>query len=164
MLSREKREISQKRCFLSVASSPTSASFDLELNNFKSALKISDRKNAMQEEYDALMHQKTWNMVPLPPGKNLVSCKWIFKIKSNADGFIARHNARLVARGFSQEYGGDYEETFSPVVRHATVRLLLSLATSSSWKFHQIDVKNAFLHRVLNEKVYMTRPSGFEDN
>lgn len=66
----------------------------------------------MHEEYDALINQNTWSLVPLPPDKNLVSCKWLFKLKRNVDGTIARHKARLVARGFSQEYGVDYDETF----------------------------------------------------
>lgn len=72
----------------------------------------------MQEVYDALMKQETLSLVPLPPNKNLVSCKWIFKLKKNANGFVARHKTCLVAKGFSQEYGVDYEETFSPIVRH----------------------------------------------
>lgn len=164
MLTKGKGGISQNRCFLSIASSPTSASSDREPYNFKSALEIPDRKNVMHEEYDALMHQKTWNLVPLPPGKNLISCKWIFNIKHNVDGSIARYKARLVARGFSQKYRGDYEETFSPVVRHTTIRLILGLAVSSNSKFHQMDVKNAFLRGVLNKEVYMAQPSGFDDN
>jgi hypothetical protein len=118
----------------------------------------------MQEEYDALMQQKTWSLVPLPPNKNLVSCKWLFKIKKNANGSIARHKARLVARGFSQEYGVDYDETFSPVVRHTTVRLILGQAAHHDWNLHQLDVKSAFLHGYLNEEVYMSKPGGFEDS
>lgn len=102
-------------------------------------------------------------MVHLPPGKNLVSCKRIFKLKRNANGSAARHKARLVVRGFSQEYGVEYEETLSLVVRHTTVRMILGLATSSNWKFHQLDGKNAFLHGVLHEEVYISQPSGFED-
>ncbi|KAK9928311.1 hypothetical protein M0R45_025454 [Rubus argutus] len=161
MLTRGKRGISQKKCFLAITSSSDDSC--TEPYNYKSALKIPEWKQAMQEEYDALMKQKTWTLVALPPEKNLVSCKWIFKIKRNADGSVARHKARLVARGFSQEYGVDYDETFSPVVRHTTVRLILSLAASSGWSLHQLDVKNAFLHGTLHEEVYMTQPSGFED-
>lgn len=83
--------------------------------------------NAMKEELDALYKQGTWNLVPLPTKKNLVGCKWIFKIKKHANGSIARHKARLVAKGFSQEPKLDYGETFSPVVKPAIVRLILSL-------------------------------------
>ncbi|KAK9947389.1 hypothetical protein M0R45_003016 [Rubus argutus] len=166
MLTRAKRGICQKKCFLSFVST-SSAQLDgssIEPYNYKAALKVPEWKLAMQEEYDALMHQHTWSLVPLPPNKNLVSCKWIFKIKRNADGSVARHKARLVARGFSQEYGVDYDETFSPVVRHTTVRMMLCLAASSGWSLYQMDVKNAFLHGILNEEVYMSQPSGFEDS
>lgn len=90
----------------------------------------------MQEKYDALIKRHTWSLVPLPPDKNLVSCKWIFKLKRHADGTIARHKARLVAMGFSQEYGVDYDETFSLVVRHTTIRLILALAANSGRKLH----------------------------
>ncbi|KAK9937704.1 hypothetical protein M0R45_014476 [Rubus argutus] len=113
-------------------------------HTYKQALQIPIWKQAMQEEHDALMQQQTWTLVPLPPDKNLVSCKWIFKIKRNADGSIARHKARLVARGFSQEYGIDYDETYSPVVRHTTVRMILAFAAHSGWKLHQLDVKMLF--------------------
>lgn len=102
-------------------------------------------------------------VVPLLPEKNLVSCKWLFKIKRNANGTVARHKARLVSRGFSQEYGINYDETFSPVVRHTTVRLILGLAAHRNWTLHQLDVKNVFLHGYVTEEVYMSQPPGFED-
>lgn len=128
MLTRGKRGIMKKRCYLSIMSQSTTDPTEIEPLNPKSALTIPVWKQATQEEFDALQKQSTWTLVPLPQGKNLVSCKWLFKIKKNADGTVARHKARLGARGFSQEYVIDYEETFSPVVRHTTVRLILGLA------------------------------------
>jgi hypothetical protein len=103
----------------------------------------------MQEEINALHAQGTWDLVPLPHAKNLVGCKWIYRIKKNADGSIARHKARFVAKGFSQEEGVDYNETFSPVVKPTTVQLALALATQFHWPLRQLDVKNAFLHGIL---------------
>jgi histone deacetylase 1/2 len=120
-------------------------------------------KNAMQAEFDALLKNKTWRLVPPSKGKNIIDCKWVFKIKRKSDGSIERYKARLVAKGFKQRYGIDYEDTFSPVVKIATVRLVLSVAVSRGWSLRQLDVQNAFLHGVLEEKVYMRQPSGFEN-
>ncbi|CAL9010999.1 unnamed protein product [Prunus brigantina] len=117
----------------------------------------------MSEEIQALHQQGTWTLVPPPSHTNIVGCKWIFKVKKNADGTISRYKARLVAQGFSQEYGLDYDETFSPVVRHTTVRLILGLAVQFQWKLRQLDVKNAFLHGELQEEVFMKQPQGFVD-
>lgn len=86
----------------------------------------------------------------------------MIKIKKNPDGSISRYKARLVAQGFSQKYGLDYDETFSPVVRHSTVRLIFTLAALQGWKLRQLNVKNAFLHGDLKEEVYMRQPQGFE--
>jgi len=90
--------------------------------------------------------------------------KWLFKHKFNADGSLERYKARWVLRGFSQRPGIDFDETFSPVVKPATVRTVLSLALSQHWPIHQLDVKNAFLHGKLTETVYCAQPSGFEDS
>jgi hypothetical protein len=114
----------------------------------------------MQEEIDALHAQATWDLVPLLHAKNLVGCKWVYRIKKNTDGSIARHKARLVAKGFSQKEGIDYNETFSPVVKPTIIRLVLALAAQFHWPLRQLDVKNAFLHSVLQEEVYMTQPQG----
>ncbi|KAJ0579636.1 putative RNA-directed DNA polymerase [Helianthus annuus] len=118
---------------------------------------------AMKQELDALKNNETWELVPKPEGVKTVSCKWVFKLKKNTDGTIQRYKARLVARGFTQEYGLDYDETFSPVAKLTTVRVLIALATSLNWKLDQMDVNNAFLYGDLSHTVYMDQPIGFEE-
>ena len=87
----------------------------------------------------------------------------MYKIKRHSDGTLDRYKARLVAKGFKQRYGIDYEDMFSPVVKAATIRLVLSIAVTRGWSLHQLDVQNAFLHGVLEEEVYMKQPPGFVD-
>ena len=119
---------------------------------------------AMDAEFQALQRQQTWSLVPAPPNVNLVGCKWVFKLKLNSDGSISRYKARLVAKGFHQQAGIDYHETFSPVIKPATVRLILAIAVSCNWSLRQLDVSNAFLHGLLKEEVYMTQPPGYMDS
>jgi len=118
----------------------------------------------MQAEYDALIANDTWSLVPRPHGVNVVTDKWIYRHKLLADGSLDRYKARWVLRGFTQRPGVDYDETFSPVVKPATVRVVLSLALSQNWPIHQLDVKNTFLHGTLTETVYCVQPSGFVDS
>jgi histone deacetylase 1/2 len=93
-----------------------------------------------------------------------VGCKWLFRIKRNVDGSISRYKARLVAKGFTQCYGVDFHETFAPVVRPQTIKIILALALGNKWKMHQLDVNNAFLQGDLQEQVYMTQPPGLKDS
>jgi len=118
-------------------------------------------KEAMQTEYDALIKNKTWHLIPPQKGINVIGSKWVYKIKRKADGSLDRYKARLVAKGFKQRYGLDYEDTFSPVVKAATIRTVLSVAVSRGWSLRQLDVHNAFLHGILEEEVYMQQPPGF---
>lgn len=134
-----------------------------EPSTLQEALSNKNWKNAMDKEFSALMHNKTWHLIPQTQGKNIIDCKWVYKIKRKAGGSIDRYKARLVAKGFKQRYGIDYEDTFSPVVKAATIRLILSVAVSRGWTLRQLDVQNAFLHGYLEEEVYMRQPPGYED-
>eukprot|EP00253_Pinus_taeda_P002752 PITA_02752 len=116
---------------------------------------------AMNEEYHSLLANDTWDLVPLPKGRKLVRCKWVYRTKYGPDGKVDKHKARLVAKGFSQVEGIDYTETFSPVAKMNSIRLVLSLAASLKWEVHQMDVKSAFLHGDLHEEIYMEQPIGF---
>src|ERR1044072_8652927 len=95
-----------------------------------------------------------------PPDVKLIGCKWVYFVKLNSDGSLNRFKARLVALGNKQEYGIDYDETFVPVAKMASVRTVLSIATSNGWALHKLDVKNAFLHGDLAEDIYMILPQG----
>lgn len=118
-------------------------------------------KQAMEEEMTSLKKNKTWDLVPLPHDRKAVGCKWVYRVKQNSEGKIDRFKARLCAKGYSQREGIDYEETFSPVVRYDSVRVLLAIAASKDMEIRQFDVKTAFLNGDLKEEVYMEQPKGF---
>jgi hypothetical protein len=118
----------------------------------------------MEEEFQALIRNNTWDLVPWEKGVNVVDCKWVFKLKRKADGSIERYKARLVAKGFKQRYEYDYDETYSPVLKPATITLVLSLAVSQGWTLRQLDVQNAFLNGQLEETMFMRQPPGFENS
>eukprot|EP00253_Pinus_taeda_P027648 PITA_27648 len=115
----------------------------------------------MNEEYRSLLENDTWDLVPLPKGRKLVRCKWVYRTKYEPDGKVDKHKAHLVAKGFSQVEGIDYTETFSLVAKMNSIHLVLSLAASFKWEVHQMDVKSAFLHGDLHEEIYMEQPTGF---
>ncbi|KAM2468901.1 hypothetical protein PS1_010539 [Malus domestica] len=131
-----------------------------EPQSFQEANLHSEWRNAMAEELQALHEINTWTIVKLPKGKKAVGSRWVYKTKFHSDGTIERNKARLVARGFTQTYGVDYKETFAPVAKMNTVRVLLSVAINNAWPLFQMDVKNAFLHGELEEEVYMKLPPG----
>ncbi|GJQ92982.1 retrovirus-related pol polyprotein from transposon TNT 1-94 [Tanacetum coccineum] len=117
---------------------------------------------AMGEEIESLHKNKTWELVQLPERRKVVGCKWVFKMKTGLPGSnIVRFKARLVAKGYSQKEGIDYNEIFSPVVRHTSIRVLLSLVAHHDLELEQLDVKTAFLHGDLEEEIYMSQPEGF---
>ena len=119
-------------------------------------------KTAMQSEYVSLMKNDTWKLVKLPENRNTIGCKWVFKIKRNADGSIDRYKARLVAQGYSQKEGIDFEETFSPVARFTSIRTILAIANELNLEVHQMDVQTAFLHGKVSDEIYMEQPRGYE--
>ncbi|GJT02374.1 ribonuclease H-like domain-containing protein [Tanacetum coccineum] len=125
------------------------------------ALSDPNWQDAMYDEYNALIKNSTWVLVPKPPNVNVVQSMWLFRHKYHVDGSLSRYKARLVANGCSQQFGVDYDDTFSPIVKPATVRTVLSLALSRDWPIHQLDVKNAFLNGDISETAYMYQPPGY---
>lgn len=114
----------------------------------------------MSAELQALQANRTWCIVDLPDGVIPIGNKWVYKIKRKYDGSIERYKARIVAKGYNQTEGLDYFDTFSPIAKLTTVRLLLALASINHWHVHQLDVNNAFLHGELHEDVCMIVPQG----
>ena len=100
-------------------------------------------------------------MVELPTWKKAIECRWVFVVKVNPDGSVARLKARLVAKGYAQTYGVDYSDTFSPVAKMTSVQLFISLAATHNWDLHQLDIKNVFLHGDLQEEENMEQPPRF---
>ena len=116
----------------------------------------------MIEEYQSIMKNDVWDVVPRPKEKSVVTSKWIYKIEHAADGSIEKYKARFVARCFSQKEGIDYEETFSPVARYTSIISVLALATVMKWNIHQMDVKTTFLNGLVEYKVYVEQKMGFK--
>ena len=132
--------------------------------NSDEALAIPQWKQAMKEELEALERNQTWELVPLPSMKKPIGCRWVFSIKYLSDGSIERYKARLVAQGYAQVYGIDYEETFAPVAKMNTIRVIVALAVHFSWSLQQYDVKNAFYHGDLEEEIYMKVLPGYSNS
>ena len=116
----------------------------------------------METEMTSLRENHVWDLVKLPVGKKTVGSKWVYKVKTGADGSVQRYKARLVAQGFTQQYGIDFDETFCPVVRQESLRLLMALSVRYGLSIHQVDMTIAFLNGTLEDEVYMQQPKGFE--
>ena len=118
-------------------------------------------KDAMDDEYRSLMENGTWELVQLPPDRKAIGCKWLFKTKEDEKGNIVRYKARLVAQGFTQKFGVDFDEVFAPVARQETFRILLTIASRRKMVAKHVDVKTAYLHGKLEETIYMKQPAGY---
>jgi len=128
------------------------------------SLQSKEWLKAMDEEYKSLIDNKTWELQLLPRGREALTGRWLYKIKYATDGTIKKFKARWVARGFEQQYGIDYNESFAPVVKPMTYRTLFAIAAAEDLEIEQMDVKTAFLNGHLEEEVYMEQPTGFDDN
>ena len=156
MITRSKSGIFKKKVLTtSFSPSPT------EPSSVQEALLNPEWKKAMTEGYDVLMKNQTWSLIPFNKKMKVVDNKWVFRIKYYVDGSIQRYKARLVAKGFQQTPGVDFFETFSPVIKPCTIRVIFTLAVTHNWKIQQVDLNNAFLNGELQEVVYMSQPAGF---
>ena len=122
-------------------------------------------EEAIQKELEALCKADTWDVIERPPGKNIVGCKWVFKVKKDSEGRIAKYKSRLIARGFTQVYGVNYTEIFTPVAKLASLRTILAMATHKDWPIEVFDFNSAFLNGELDEEIFMQLPpdlAGFD--
>lgn len=136
----------------------------VEPSSYKEAISSEQKAfwlEAMRDEMDSMRNNETWELCDLPDDRKAIGCKWVYKIKRSCNGSVKRYKARLVAQGFSQQYGVDYDEVFAPVVRQTTFRTLLSIAAKHNMSVNHYDVKTAFLYGQLNETIYMKQPPGF---
>lgn len=160
MLTRAKAGIFRPnpRYALTTSSTPTPIP-----TSVRAALKEPNWLAAMKSEFDALQRNQTWTLVDQPPRAKVLSRKWVFTHKIGADGALERYKARWVLCGDLQHAGVDFGETFTPVVKPATIRTVLTVIASQQWWAHQLDISNAFLHVHLTERVYFQQPAGFVD-
>ncbi|KAL0434330.1 UNVERIFIED_CONTAM: Retrovirus-related Pol polyprotein from transposon TNT 1-94 [Sesamum latifolium] len=133
-----------------------------EPRSYKEAAASKEWRDAMNDEIMALERNHTWEVTTLTPGKRAIGCKWVFHLKLKEDGTVDRYKARLVAKGYTQVEGVDYVESFSPMAKAVTVRLLLAVSAARGWEIHQLDVNNAFLHGRLDEEIFMHPPEGYQ--
>ena len=120
---------------------------------------------SMSEEFHSLKKNRTWDLVDRPKDRNVITCRWLYKVKPGIPGVEKKqHKSRLVARGFTQREGIDYEEVFAPVVKHISIRILTSIVVTKDLELEQMDVKTVFLHGNLEQELYMEQPEGYEEN
>ncbi|KAI5332437.1 hypothetical protein L3X38_022566 [Prunus dulcis] len=115
----------------------------------------------MKAELEMIEKNNTWELVDRPFDKPVIGVKWVYKVKLNLDGTVQKNKARLVANGYSQKSGINYNETFPPMARLDTIRTLIALAAQKEWSLYQLDVKSAFLNGILKEEVYVEQPQGY---
>lgn len=132
-------------------------------STWQQAMKHAHWRKAMSSEFTSKTDNYTWDLVEVTQRINVVGCRWVFTIKYNPDGSIDKYKARIVAKGYHQQQGVDYTDTFSPVIKATTIRLILGLAVNCDWPVRQIDVNTAFLQGHLKEEVFMSQPPGFQD-
>ena len=135
----------------------------IEPKNINEAIKDESWVIAMQEELNQFVRNDVWTLVPQPKSQTIIGTKWVFRNKMDENGIVSRNKARLVAQGYNQQEGIDYDETFAPVARLESIRILLAYACAHNFKLFQMDVKSAFLNGVINEEVYVAQPPGFID-
>jgi len=128
---------------------------ELEPICFEQAVENLKWDNVMDEEMVALDANAIWELVVLPKEKKAIGCKWVYEIKHNADGSMNRYKARLIAKGYAQTYGIDYEEAYNLVAKMTIIRVIIAMVAAKGWSLHQMDVKNVFLHGNLQKKVFM---------
>jgi hypothetical protein len=129
---------------------------------FEEAIQNKEWAYTMTEEYQSIIKNDVWEIVPRSKSKDVVSSKWLYKIKHVVDGSVEKYKARILAHGFSQKEGIEYEETFSPVARYTSIKTIIALETKMKWKLHQMDVKTTFLNGVIEEEVYIEQTQEFE--
>jgi hypothetical protein len=132
-----------------------------EPSTFEEAAKHKVWKDAMIEEYESILKNDVWEVVPRPQGKLVVTSKCLYKIKHATDGSVEKFKARFVARGFFQKEGIDYDEIFAPIARYTSIRIIISLASVFYSRLHQMDVKTAFLNGEVEQEVYIEQREGF---
>ena len=128
-----------------------------------SSEQAAEWRQAMDDEITSLHANQTWTTEPIPKGVKALPVKWVYKAKKDANGNIEQFNSRLVAKGFRQKEGVDFNEVFAPVSKYATLRALLAVAAVDDLEVHQLDIKTAFLNGILEEEVYIEQPTGYEE-